>query len=75
MVGHDFEFVRGIEGRHGNVDDSQVSNSAVDASRGNHDGGEGLQRVGLSVGFEHALSFENDVNFCHPLVEMSAAVL
>lgn len=74
-MGFDFELVVRIKRRHRHIDDAQVSNSAVDASRRNHDGGEGLQRVGLSVGFEHALPVENDVNFGHPLVEMGAAVL
>jgi len=75
VVRLDFEFVRGIERRHRDVDDAQVADCAVDAPRGDHDGGEGFQRIGLSVCFEDAFTLEHDVDLRHALVVVGAAVL
>jgi hypothetical protein len=69
-----FELVGGVEGRHGDVDDFQVTDGAVDASGSDHDGGQGFERNDFAIRFEVAFSFKDDVHLGHAFVMVGAAV-
>jgi hypothetical protein len=63
-----------VEGGHGDIDDFQVADGAVDAAWADHDGGEGFEGDNFAIGFEVALAFEDNVNLGHAFVMMGSAV-